>query len=49
MKQIFYLHIDKGVTSFKDLEEGMKLKELLNNKGIKARMRMRTPYKKVAK
>jgi len=49
MKQNFYLYIENGIATFKDLEEGMKLKELLNKKGIKASMKMRTPYKKVAK
>tara|TARA_Y100000310_G_scaffold214617_1_gene215517 strand:- start:369 stop:533 length:165 start_codon:yes stop_codon:yes gene_type:complete len=49
MKQKFFLHIENGVITFEDLEEGMKLKELLNKKGIKARLRMRTPYNKEEK
>ena len=49
MKQNFYLYIENGIATFKDLEEGMKLKELLNKKGIKARLRMRTPYNKEEK
>ena len=49
MKQKFYLYIEEGVAQYDSLNQAMLSKEHLNNKGIKARVRMRTPYKKVAK
>ena len=43
MKQQFFLYVEEGIAQFSDLDEGMKLKELLNKKGIPASMRMKTP------
>jgi hypothetical protein len=48
MRQKFYLYIEEGVAEFDNLNQAMRVKNNLNNKGIKVRVRMRTP-KKVAK
>ena len=48
MKQKFFLHIEKGVAQYENLEQAMRVKAILNSKGISVRVRMRTP-KKVAK
>ena len=45
MRQIIYVHVEKGIVQFSDLDIGMEFKQLLNDKGIKARVRMRTPKK----
>ena len=43
MKQKFYLHIEKGVAQFDNLDHAMRVKNNLNNKGIRCRAKMRTP------
>ena len=48
MKQKIYLHIEKGVAQYDNLHQAMRVKDILNSKGISVRVRMRTP-KKVAK
>ena len=48
MKQKFYLHIEEGVARYDNLQQAVRVKHILNSKGISARVRMRTP-KKVAK
>ena len=47
MKQKFYLHIEEGVAQYENLEQAMRVKSILNSKGIKCRVRMRTPIKAV--
>ena len=43
-KQLLYLHIDKNIVPFNaDDEKILTLKELLMQKGIKSRIRMKTP------
>jgi len=46
--QKFYLHIPKSIAEFQtDDEKILELKELLLSKGIKSRIRMRTPNAKL--
>jgi len=46
--QKFYLHIPKSFAEFEtDDEKILELKELLLSKGIKSRIRMRTPNAKL--
>ena len=49
MRQKFFLHIEKGVAQYDNLDQAMRVKNNLNNKGIRARVRMRTPYNKKGK
>ena len=48
MRQKFYLYIEEGVAEYDTLNQAMRVKNNLNNKGIRIRVRMRTP-KKVTK
>ena len=46
MRQKFYLYIEEGVATFEeDDPKLMRMKYDLNSKGIKARIRMKTPAK----
>ena len=49
MKQKFFLHIEKGVAQYENLEQAMRVKSILNSKGIKCSVRMMTPIKAVKK
>ena len=49
MKQKFFLHIEKGVAQYDNLQQAMRVKDILNSKGISARVRMSTPYNKKGK
>ena len=49
MKQKFYLHIEEGVAQYDTLDHAMRVKNNLNNKGIRCRVKMRTPIKAVAR
>ena len=49
MKQKFYLYIEEGVAEFDTLNQAMRVKNNLNNKGIRCRVKMRTPIKAVTK
>lgn len=47
-QQKLYLYIDKGIATFDSGDEKiLELKELLMQKGIKSRMRMKTPNAKL--
>jgi hypothetical protein len=43
MKQKIFLYVEEGVGVFDDLDDAMKVKQNLNNVGIRARVRMKTP------
>ena len=43
MRQKFFLYVEEGVGIYEDLDDAMKVKQDLNNVGIKARLRMKTP------
>ena len=43
MKQKIFLYVEEGVGVFDDLDDAMKVKQDLNNVGIRARVRMKTP------
>ena len=51
MRQKFFLYVEEGIGTYDDLDYAMKVKQDLNDVGIKARLRMRTPNsdKKVIK
>ena len=43
MRQKFFLYVEEGVGIYEDLDHAMKVKQDLNDVGIKARLRMKTP------
>ena len=43
MRQKFFLYVEEGVGIYDDLDHAMKVKQDLNDVGIKARLRMKTP------
>ena len=43
MNQKFFLYVEEGVGIYDDLDHAMKVKQDLNDVGIKARLRMKTP------
>tara|TARA_Y100000310_G_C20309613_1_gene635617 strand:+ start:456 stop:671 length:216 start_codon:yes stop_codon:yes gene_type:complete len=43
MKQKFFLYVEEGVGIFEDLDKASEVKQDLNDVGIKARLRMKTP------
>ena len=45
MRQKFYLHIETCVLEYDKLDVAMRMKNNINNKGGKCRVRMRTPPK----
>jgi hypothetical protein len=51
MRQKFFLYVEEGLGIYEDLDKASQVKQDLNDVGIKARLRMRTPNsdKKVIK
>ena len=43
MRQKFFLYVEEGIGTYDDLDYAMKVKQDLNDVGIKARLRMKTP------
>ena len=43
MRQKFFLYIEEGIGIFDDLDKASEVKQDLNDVGIKARLRMKTP------
>jgi hypothetical protein len=43
MKQKVFLYVEEGVGIYDDLDHAMKVKQDLNDVGIKARLRIKTP------
>ena len=43
MRQKFFLYVEEGIGIFKDGDKASEVKQDLNDVGIKARLRMKTP------